>query len=188
MPKSQLVIGIVSQKGAGKGTAAEYLQREHGAAPIRFSALIQEMMKDLGLPPNKRTMISKFITKLREMLGKGVLAQMMVRKIQSSEESLFVLDGIRFVEEYEFLRDNLPRFAGIAIEASPKIRYLRTKKRGEKDGEANFTYSQFLSEQDLPSDCEIPQAMKLAKHQVNNDGELEEFHAQLEEIMKKLLK
>lgn len=183
----KLILALISEKGGGKGTAAKYFEQKYNAKVLRFSFFIEEMLASLGLPTNDRTLLATFIQKLRGFVGNDVLAQIMVRRIEKMKAKFIVVDGYRFPEEEEFLRSHLSNFFTVAISASAKTRYLRTKLRGERKNEDRFSFPQFLEDQKLPTELFIKRLMKKTDFIVDNNGSEEELYTHLDKLTKKLL-
>ena len=71
----------------------------------------------------------------------------------------------------------------IFIEVSPQIRYERAVLRSEK-GESALSYDEFLSQDSLHTDIELPYVRTRATHIINNDGGYEALYSQLDTILR----
>lgn len=187
MPSKQLIIAITGPKGSGKGTAAKYLAEKYGAHVLRFSFFIEELLESLKLSKKDRDIQINFMDTLRRLLGVDILAHAIIKKISTMKAKMIVIDGVRFIQELQYLRKNLKNLTLIAIKADPKTRFFRTKKRGEKVKESTFTYTQFLAEHKRSTEKPIPKVMRQADFTVNNSKDLPYLQGQLDTIIKKLL-
>ncbi len=181
--KNPLIIALISEKGGGKGTTAKYFEEKYAAKTLRFSFFIEEMLASINAPANDRDIIIRFITKLRELLGKDVLAKILVNQIPKNK--LIIIDGVRFPEEYLYLSKHLKNFHSIALKADPKTRYIRTKSRGEKKNESRFTYSQFMEEHKASSEKFIQKTIRMADIIIDNNGEKQKLFCALDGAIKK---
>ena len=181
---SKLIIGLVGQAGCGKGTMAEMLQKEYGAGYFRFSAVLGTILDRLALEKSRENFTSLSET-LRKTFGEDVLSYAIAKGALDAPEDIVMIDGIRRVEDIVGL-EPLPFFKLVAIDADPKLRYERMKARGEKSSEKNFTWEQFLAEEQLPTEITVPFVMKRAAKTLMNNGTREELeetvHALLEEL------
>ena len=57
------------------------------------------------------------------------------------------------------------------------------KARGEKASEKNFTWEQFLAEEQLPTEVTIPFVMKRASKTIMNDGTRDDLETTVHELM-----
>ena len=182
MPK--LIIGLVGQQGCGKGTASKILQEKYGAELFRFSAILNDILGRLSLPQDRNHFI-KLSEALRAAFGEDVLAYAIERDAVNSKADVIVIDGIRRPEDIVAL-EPLPQFKLIEIAAKPEIRFERMKERGEKSGESQRTYEDFLAEEQRSTEVTIPLVAKRAWKILDNDGTLTELEERLEAVMQEL--
>ena len=183
MPK--LIIGLVGQQGCGKGTASKILQEKYGAELFRFSAILNDILGRLSLPQDRDHFI-KLSESLRGTFGEDVLAYAIERDAVNSKADVIVIDGIRRPEDIVAL-EPLPQFKLIEIAAKPEVRFERMKERGEKSGESQRTYADFLAEEQRSTEVTIPLVAKRAWKIIDNDGTLADLEERLEAVMDELL-
>lgn len=181
---SKLIIGLVGQAGCGKGTMADLLQTEYGAGYFRFSAILSGILDRLALEKTREHFTALSET-LRKTFGEDVLSYAIANEALHAPQDVVILDGIRRVEDIVGL-EPLPLFKLVAIDADPKLRYERMKNRGEKASEKNFTWEQFLAEEQLPTEVTIPFVMKRATKTLTNNGSREEFETTVHGFMSEL--
>lgn len=139
-----MIIGVLGHKLSGKGTTAAYLARQYGAQHIIMSSIIVQMLDVLGFA-GARSHMAAVITALRETMGMDVLARAAYARVQPGSPFVIV-DGIRYAEEIAFFRRQ-DKVMLVYIDASPEVRWLRSRARGEKTGEKEMTFNQFMVEQ-----------------------------------------
>ena len=181
---STLIIGLVGQAGCGKGTMADFLQAEYGAGYFRFSAMIGDILNRLAIEKTRENFTAMSNT-LRQAFGEDVFSYAIERDALNAPQTITVIDGIRRVEDIVAL-EPLPLFKLVAIDADPKLRYERMKARGEKASERNFTWEQFLAEEQLATEITIPFVMKRAWKTLTNNGTREELEDKVRALMTEL--
>lgn len=183
MPK--LIIGLVGQAGCGKGTVADFLREKHGAGYVRISGILKKLLEALGLEPSRENFVA-ISHAVRRQFGEDVLSHAVVRISLAASEDVVVVDGIRRLQDIAAL-EPLPHFKLIAIDAEPRLRFERMKRRGEKTGEADMTWEQFQEESQAETEVTIPAVMERAWKTVNNNGSKEELEAQTAALMQELV-
>ena len=107
---------------------------------VKFTDLLKEA-KNKKLVPTRinLTRVSKEFT---DKFGKDYWSKRAIKKIKSFKGSKFVITGIRRLEDYERISSNFKNFEFYLIDAKPKLRFKRMRKRA-RPGDPK-TYLQFL--------------------------------------------
>lgn len=181
MPK---ILGLVGEKLAGKDEAAKYLVRQAGAFHIKFSHLLDEILRILDLPETRRNEIDLGLG-LRRVFGPEVLYRALKKRTLESEADLIVINGIR-MDEQEKVRNELGARI-IYITAPLKLRFQRYQSRHEKADDGKLAFEEF-ARQDREEETEkgIPELGKAAEFKIENTGSLEELHKKVEAVISKL--
>ena len=182
MPK--LILGLCGLQGCGKGTAADILQRDYGAAYFRFSKIIGDLLTRLYLEKTRDNFI-KMSEVMRENFGEDVFSYAIEKDMLVAPNDVVVLDGIRRLEDIVSL-EPLPQFKLVAIDTDAKLRFERMKKRGEKAGEKDMTWNEFLEDKKASTEITIPQVMARAWRTIPNNGTVDEFAGYIHELMRDL--
>lgn len=182
MPK--LIIGLTGQAGCGKGTAVKILREEYGADYFRFSAILGDVLDRLHLEKTRDQLINLFLC-LSKQFGDDVLSHAIEHDALASPKDLVVIDGIRRIDDIVSL-EPLPYFRLVAIDAPAEIRFERMKKRGEKPGENQMTWEQFMASEARETERTIPGVMARAHKTISNAGTPEAFVLHIREMMKTL--
>ncbi len=182
----QIIIGLVGQISSGKGAIAEYAQKKYNAASYRFSTILRDALDKLHIEKSRKN-ISIFSKIIRKNFGEDVLARAIAEDVKKDKHRVVVVDGIRRLVDIKYLK-KLPDFKLIKIVVDPKIRYERLIKRNENAGDNKKTFKQFLADQQREAEAQVPAVMKKADLAIDNNGTWKEFYAQIEMMMKKLVK
>lgn len=179
----KIIIGLVGKKLSGKETFVELLKNMCGSKPaitqLRSSDLIADIL-DLVDLPHSREHMQKLPIALINAFGNNVITNGMRKRIQEADGNIIIFDGVRRKTDAEMIK----KMGGIIIyiDANTKTRFDRTRKRKEKVGENSVTWEKFLEQDQAEIELEIPEIGKLADCQLDNNGTLEKFHAQIQEL------
>lgn len=180
------IIGLVGEKGSGKDTFAKYLQEisEKKIVHIRFSDLLKQTLKlwDLALT---RANLQK-LAQVLEDFGSGTVAHGLEKQIQDTNADIIILDGIRWKPDVELLK-KFPEHKLVYITADSKSRFERLKTRGEKDGEAEMSYKQFMEEEKAPNELLIPEIGAEADLKIENNSSIEDFDKDIRKFCESVL-
>lgn len=185
---SKIVIGVVGEKGSGKGTFTKLLQEilpNKTIEVIRSSDVLKETLKIWGLPET-RSNLQKFTVMMEQAFGSGTLSHTVHERILHSQADITIFDGVRWEVDVKMIRE-FPKNCLVYITADPHIRHERTKARGEKAGEDNATFEEFMEEEKALTEVMIQEIGKEANFTINNNGTLEQYQEQVEQFCQKYL-
>jgi len=179
----KIIIGLAGEIACGKGAVVNYLVKKHKASPYRYSRILRDILDRVYEEQTRKNMtnLSKL---LRTNFGENILSKTLARDIKQDKNKLIVFDGLRRLPELNVFK-KIPGFILIRVVGDPKIRYKRFIKRNENPGDNKKTYRQFLRDLKGVSDYEIPEVMKLADFEINNDGSIKDLHRQIDQIILK---
>lgn len=179
MNKKRLIIGLVGEKLAGKGTIAEYLSLHYQAKVYRMSGILDDILLRLHLPIERKTQID-LVLALREKFGEDILAQVLKKDIEADPAPLIVIDGIRMPQEVEIFK-KLPGFLLIGVTAPRKLRFERMKSRQEKLDEQTMDFQEFCRiEKESPTEISIKSLGRKAKVKIANLSTFKELYQKTE--------
>lgn len=178
------IIGLVGQSGCGKGTVADILIQQYGAAYSRFSAILGDILTRLHIDRSRDNFIA-LSTALRTSFGEDVLSYAIEKDAVLSQSPLVVIDGIRRPEDIVAL-EPLPFFKLVSVDVPAEMRYERMKKRGEKIGEQHMTWQEFVSQDNAPTEVTIPLVMDRAWKKLDNSKTQADLEQQVKAMMKEL--
>lgn len=176
-----LVIGLVGEKGGGKGTAvrliSESLPPDVRCAGVRFSDILRDTLTQWHLPHTRANLQN--LSKIMDAeFGNGTLAHAMGHRIASINADIVVLDGVRWEADRLLIRSFSTNLL-IYITASTRVRYERICGRGENTKEHESSFEQFLTEEQAISERAIPAIGATADIRITNDGAFDAYVGQI---------
>lgn len=180
---NKVIFGFTGLLGSGKGNAAAYLEKKYGASTYRFSTMLRDALDRFHLPHTRDNLV-KISEIMRETFGEDIMAKTMAHDVETDENPLIVVEGIRRMADITYL-SKLPGFVLIEIVADPKIRYERLTKRGENSDDTTKTFAQFLEDHNRSTEQSILDVIQHAAGRIDNNGSIEELQTRLDELVKK---
>jgi dephospho-CoA kinase len=182
MPK--VIIGLIGETGSGKDTFCDYIKKtvKEPVFCFRFSDPLSEILMILFGEIKKED--QQWLGKtLREKYGNDILAKAMVQKIKNIDKGFMILNGIRYLEEFEMVK----KLGGknLYITADQKIRWQRVNQRVEKIDDSS-SYEKFLEKEKAKTEILIPELAKKADFKIENNGSMEDFFKKIDTIIKSL--
>jgi dephospho-CoA kinase len=179
MNKKARLIGLTGTNGSGKGEAASFFVKK-GYAYLSLSDIIRDELRNKGQEITRDNLIRMGNT-MREEVSPDILARKIMKKVKGKA----VIDSIRNPKEVEHLRKQ-QGFILLAIDAPPKIRYERVKKRGRE--ESVLTLQEFIAKEaeemsTVERSQQLQVCMKMADFTIQNNGTLQELHKKLEKLL-----
>jgi dCMP deaminase len=175
-------IGIAGRNAAGKTRAVEYLERR-SFHRCSLSDVIRAELRAEGVEPTRERMIRRG-RELRARFGPGVLAQRVERLLPPGRNH--VIDSIRHPAEVEALRA-AGDFKLLWIEASPEVRFERSRARARVGDPDTLEEFEALEAQELASDEPSGQQLlavaALADETISNQGDPRELESALERFV-----
>ena len=188
MFKKSLVIGLVGEKGSGKGTFAKILQEiapKGSISYIRYSDILVETLNLWSLPLI-RSNYQELANSMEKTFGSGTMANATYNRIKNLSGKIIILDGIRRFPEAEIVRKFPVNFM-VYITADPKTRFRNLKKSGDKFGEKDLSYEKFMNEEKNLAEILIPEIGASSDFKIVNNGTMDEYRKQVEEFYKKYI-
>jgi dephospho-CoA kinase len=177
------IIGITGATGSGKDTFCKYIKENYpNVFCFRFSQPLSEVLGIFFNDIKKEDQQWLAIT-LRERFGKEILWEAIKKKIGEIKEGIVLLNGVRYVEEYEGIK----KLGGkiIYLTAESKTRWERVKIRGEKKDD-DVPYEKFLEMEKAATEVLISQIGKKADMTIENNGSVEDFYAKIKATLEKI--
>jgi dCMP deaminase len=178
-----MILGVSGLNGAGKGEVVGYLEARSFYG-YSLSDVIRDELRDRGLEETREQMIETG-NAIRGQLGPGGLALRLVDRLLPDRN--YVVDSVRHPEEVAVLRARTSRFKLIWVEADEVVRLERIRERGRSGDPATREELRRLEELELGSDDPSAQQLlavrDLADITIENNGGLEDLHANIQEAL-----
>lgn len=179
------VIGLVGEKGGGKGTFSEMLAAEAPrgvrCAWVRFSDLLRETL-DMWSLPHTRQNLQELSRIMNVTYGSGTLANATRQRIARCDADIVVLDGVRWEADRALIR-SFPQNLLVYVTARPEVRYARIRGRGENADDARAGLAQFMAEEQAVAEIDIPRIGATADIRIVNEGTVEQFRARARSLL-----
>ncbi len=173
---------MTGPNASGKGAVCSFLE-SLGFEAHSLSDVIRDEARRRGLPPEREHLI-RLGTEMRAAGGAGVLARGLLPKL--GERS--VIDSIRNPVEVAVLRE-LPFFVLIGVRAPLRMRFERSLERARPGDPRTLEEFEAREAQENTSDLAAQQldaTFALADRRLDNDGDLDELHARILEMLEEL--
>lgn len=177
------VIGVVGEKGSGKGTFADIFRVAcpgQRIATVRFSDILRETLAAWAIPES-RANLQTLAMAMVGVFGTDALANAVIARVNRMDAEVVILDGIRRKPELALLRQFSAQ-ALVYVTASPDVRFDRLRKRRENIGEGTMSYEQFLAEERAATEVEIPEIGAQANARIVNDAGMSEYEAAVRNV------
>ncbi len=181
MQTNKVIIGLVGDLAAGKGTAAKYLEATYGATTYRFSTMLRDMVKRIYVPETREN-LQNLSTHLRELFGQDVMSRVIAEDVARDSNNLIIVEGIRRPSDIEYLK-KIVGFHLVYITGDVQTRWERMVKRNENTGDSNKTLEEFQKDEQAEADRMIKELGKTAKKKIENNGTFQEFYHILDNLI-----
>lgn len=171
----KIVIGMVGEKGSGKDTFAEIL-KGIASVPVercKSSDLLGETL-DVWKLPRTRHNLQHLAIVMDQGFGIGTLTNALYARMESCGSDIVIFDAVRWQSDAKMIRSFQKNFL-VYVTATTATRYQRIKARKQKMGEATATFEQFLKEEQISTETEIPVIGANADCIITNEGDVKEF-------------
>lgn len=182
--KKTKIIGLVGPTASGKEEVKKYICKKYNAKSYKFSTVLRDILTRIHIPISKENMQNLSLD-LRTRFGEDILAKVIKEDSKQEDCDFIIIDGVRRVKDIKYFLAS-PEFKLISIDADMKIRYERMLKRNENEGDDKKSFSQFELECNKEAEKEIPEVMKIADYNINNDKDFNHLHQQIDEIISKI--
>jgi len=175
------VIGVVGLNGSGKDELVDYLHQRYGVPVLSAGDIARDIAAEEGVYPT-RANLHDISQGYIAQYGKDYFMKRLIERIEKKPWKAVGITGIRTPADVRTLQDYFGEdFFLVHVEVSdPRIRYERTKQRGEARDPR--TYEEFLQQDKTEEEIfQISEAIQYADITINNNGSLEAFHRKIKE-------
>lgn len=167
------VILICGRSGSGKWTLARYIVERYRALLYTFSHPLHAILADLDIPNTRENLATLSLT-LRKNFSENILGLWAREYVEKNRWQLIVLEWIRRIESLKDWRDQIDHI--IWIDTKPEIRYSRMLRRGEKSAEYSLSYTEFIRQESLETECSLEKLREISDIVIENDTFLDDLY------------
>lgn len=182
-----IIIGITGTLGAGKGTVVAYLTRQKDFVHFSVRAYITRELERRGMPVNRDT-LTALANELRAKNSPSFIIEELYTEAYQLRKNC-VIESIRTPGEIDALRSK-PNFFLLAVDADPRIRYNRIRKRRSETD--NVSFDTFINSErremhsDDPNKQNLSECIRQADYTIENNGNLEELHEKTDAFLQSI--
>ncbi|MBC7943534.1 AAA family ATPase [Candidatus Saccharibacteria bacterium] len=176
------IVAFVCMPGAGKSSAVDYIT-EKGYPKVYFGGVVLDAMTKLGLELTQANE-QPFREELRNREGKDFVAKRIIKQIHeliAAGQHRIVADGIYSWTEYKTMKREFPGELYVVAVVAPKhVRHHRLSIRSLRPlTETEANQRDWAEIENIEKGGPIA----IAEHYIINDGSLEKFHSQIDQVM-----
>lgn len=183
---ARVIILIAGLPGAGKSVFSD-IAKSMNIPVVVLGDIVRDEVRRRGLEITLENVLA-VAQELREKLGKEALAVLAIDKIKHHlrHSCVVVVDGVRSPEEVQYIKRYVDaEVLTIAIHASPKTRFARLRSRG-RTGDPRH-WEEFTKRDVQELSWGIGNVIALADIIIVNEGSIEEFKKNVEELISKVI-
>lgn len=180
----EFIIAVTGRRLSGKTTVAEHISRKYRFVALDYTRdVLFPLLRKEGKAISREN-LAHLATRMRRESGNDILTRMICEAV--SEGKNYVIGGLRFPEEAEYLRSRFGnRFRLISIECRDRLRYERAVARNDKES-SRMSFEAFLEMESLPTERPIPEAMGLADFTIVNEGTEAQLKGKVDRVMEQI--
>ncbi|PTD93899.1 dephospho-CoA kinase [archaeon SCG-AAA382B04] len=176
------IIGFIGKQASGKTTAANSLSED--VPVVVMGDCVRKETRNRGYPLTEKN-IGKVANELREKNGMDAIAQLAIPEIKEKDSEVVAIDGIRGKAEIDAYREEFgEKFVSIAILATKKTRFDRTKQRERSDDAT--TWDSFIEKDKREENWGLDEAIREADHQIKNETNLSDFKKKVNDLVSEI--
>lgn len=150
-------IAIMGKAGAGKDLVADYLRDWHGFEKFTFADGLYNICRDYyNMETKDRALLQDVGAKMREV-DSNVFVNRLFNKMKNCESDKIVVSDVRFINEYNALRD--AGFIFLRVEASLETRIKRIQERDHV--EVDEEYINRIQNNPIETQCDSLPAIRV---------------------------
>jgi dephospho-CoA kinase len=178
-----MIVGITGSFGAGKGTVVDYLVGQKNFHHFSASGFITEEIIRRDLPVNRDSM-TVVANDLRLQHGPSYIIDELYARAEATAGDV-IIESLRAVAEVQRIKE-LGGFV-LGIDANPVLRYERAHARKSEKDDVSFEkwleQEKAESNQGDPTKQNIFGALKESHVIIENNGTVEELHAEIDRVL-----
>lgn len=177
------VIAFVGEMSCGKDTAINILEACANNLKIGRASSSHFLKQNLGMwgVQKNRENLQLLPQLMNQGFGPETFNEALRLLIEQQPEDVVIFDSIRFPETLNYLKIHFDLTVAY-VDVNAETRYKRMIGRGEKHGENETTYEQFLEQHKGPTESAIPSLKQHATVVIDNNDSLEDLEKQVKQF------
>ena len=184
--KKKTIIGLIGEQAGGKGSVANIITKKYGGVRLTTSNILRRTLNSLYIQ-SSRDNLTNLALILKKGFGEAVLMEAMLHEVEKVDSDLIIVDGIRMPGDTDpFIKEYGDDFYLIYVTADQRVRWMRSRERGEKANESKATFKEFIEKEKARTEKSIMKVGKKANYKILNNGNIKELEKKVIEIMEKI--
>lgn len=180
------VIAIIGEQAGGKGATADIIRKHYGGSRLTISNILRRTLDSLHLESSRENLTDLALV-LKNGFGKSVLMKAMLKEVENEDADLVIVDGLRMPGDPDPFKSEYGNdFTLVYITADQKTRYERSVGRGEKSGESDTSFVDFVANETRETEKYIAEVGASADFIIKNNKNQKELEKQIVDMMNKL--
>ena len=175
-------IGILGPAGSGKGTAANFFVKKYRYKSLTMSDTLRAIAKEKKIKPTREN-LHKLQGVYRKKYGTDFIIKEVLKKTKGIKKPI-VLDGIRSIPDVKGAKKHL-KIKLILVDAPPKIRFKRLKKRRRKGFPRTFEDFKKMEKEENRA-FKFKKVFKHADYKIINSKDKNSLNKDLQKLIPKL--
>ncbi len=174
----RLCILVIGNKCAGKSTFGDYMTQVHNARVFEASSVLRSIADD----KNREISGGKSAISFLKKEGMDIVARQIVDYIDGFNDKMYVITGLRTVEEAQHIVESVPRTIIISISADDRIRFERHIRRARDSDVKTFKEFQDQDNEQLKFGL-LRVYQDISDIMLTNESDIEAFQSKIDEAM-----
>ncbi|HAT74315.1 MAG: hypothetical protein US30_C0002G0049 [Candidatus Moranbacteria bacterium GW2011_GWF2_36_839] len=180
--KKKIILAISGDIASGKNEMSAYIEKKYESYAYRSSEVLRDILGRMYLPESRENM-QKVSTMMREYFGEDIISYVASQDLKKIKKRIIAINGIRRFSDLKILKKYF-EVKIIYIDSSLKNRYERICKRLENTDDGVKTLDKFKKDHKSEAERQTRCLRKKADYIIENDESLEEFHREIDKIIK----
>jgi len=180
----RIFLGIVGTIGAGKDNASNYLVNHYSFFKVHMGNLVRALARKEKIKITREN-LGRLQEKYHKKYGKEFLINAAINKARESKKQKVIISGIRTPEQAARFKKE-PNAKIIFIDAKPKLRFERLKKRKRKGFPK--TLKEFKKqEKNEERYFKFNKILRYADYKIENNATEKDLYKKLDNLIRKLM-
>jgi len=182
MSSQKLIVAVAGMAGSGKSLVVN-IARQSGYDVVVMGDEVREEAMRRKMAPNPEN-IGRIMLELRRLEGEAAIAKRCIPKIEKTQKTKVIVDGIRSLSEAEELKNHFGKVTLVAVHSSPETRFQRLYNRERSDDPKSWA---IFRERDLRElSVGLGNAIAMAEYVIVNEDTLKTAKDKAREVLREV--